>query len=332
VEAAGTVAVAGPGRRRRIVLLGAVLMSAVIVGSTATYYVITRKPLPIPDIVDPTAQLPHYMYSIYGVDQPVGVAVTDDGGRIYVTEGAGAHSLRTLDAGGTTITEGSPTGTDDASRVPVYDARDPLTGEIYVSDRLRFCIDIYDANGVYQRTMSKPTGVDVWEPLGLAFATDGTLYVSDVAGEEHRVLAIDRTGTVVDTITTEGKLQYPNGIAPVSDAVYVTDSNNGQLVRSDATRTAVVIGRGVAPGDLGLPRGITTDDRGRMYVVDVTTHAVSVYDLPKDGATRPAYVGTFGTEGRDDGQFEFPNAVAADGRGHLFISDGQNNRIQVWGY
>lgn len=330
---AASAAVAGRGRRVRWMVLGGLVVSLVIVASTATWYTVTRKPLPIPTIVDSTAVLPHYMYSIYGVDKPIGVAVTDDGGRIYVTEAAGEKALRVLDGSGNTISQSGPDGTTSASRVPVYDARDPLTGEVYVSDRLRGSIDIFDADGVYQRTLTAPPEVTVWEPLGLAFDTEGTLYISDVSGDAHRVLVIDRAGALVRTISNDGDpMQYPNGIAPTADAVYVTDSNNGQLVRSDDVRTAVVVGRGVADGDLGLPRGIATDDQGRMYVVDVSAHAISVYDLPKDGAYRPTFVGTFGEQGRLDGQFMFPNAVAADARGHLFISDQENNRIQVWGY
>lgn len=320
-------------RRRQIVVLVAIIALLGTVSTAAGYYLLTRKPLPIPDIVDPTSALPHYMYSIYGVDKPIGVAVTPDGGHIYVTESANQHLLRVLDAGGTSLAEGSPPGSTATSRVPVYDARDPLTGEIYVTDRLSARIDIYDAAGIYQRVMTRPATISLWRPLGIAFDDTGMLFVSDVSGDSHRVYEIDREGQVVRTIVHDGNLQYPNGIAPAGDAAYITDSNNGQLVRAPLEgASTVVVGRGIAPGDLSLPRGVALDDGGRMYVTDVLAHSVYVYKLPTERATRPTFLGSFGEEGSGDGQFRFPNGVAADARGHLFVSDQENDRIQVWGY
>jgi DNA-binding beta-propeller fold protein YncE len=42
--------------------------------------------------------------------------------------------------------------------------------------------------------------------------------------------------------------------------------------------------------------------------------------------------GTFltkwGSPGSRDGQFYYPSGVAVDGSGHVFVTDGHNNRIQ----
>ena len=39
---------------------------------------------------------------------------------------------------------------------------------------------------------------------------------------------------------------------------------------------------------------------------------------------------TFGGYGDGDGQFEWPNGIAQDGAGNLYVSDLKNNRVQVF--
>ena len=39
-----------------------------------------------------------------------------------------------------------------------------------------------------------------------------------------------------------------------------------------------------------------------------------------------------GGEGVADGQFEYPNSVAIDARGRVYVADTFNDRVQVWSY
>jgi sugar lactone lactonase YvrE len=81
-----------------------------------------------------------------------------------------------------------------------------------------------------------------------------------------------------------------------------------------------------------LPRGVAIDDEGRLYVVDTSAHAVQVYKVLAEADRSPVYVGRFGAEGTLDGAFEFPNGVAVDTRGRVYVTDLANNRVQVWTY
>lgn len=324
-------------RRRRLLLflligiLGALLL---LLSWFALRYFLTHEPLPLPNIVAPSATVPTYRYSLYGVDAPVGVAVTPNGDRIYVTESAGELELKVLDSSGTILAAGVPPDSQPSNRVPVYVARDPLTGELYVTDRLNGVINIYDAAGTYARTYTPPTDIEAWQPLGVAFDDAGLLYVTEVGSAEHRILVIDRAGTLLRTVTTRSGLVFPNAVAPVGDDLYATDSNNSLLVRAAAgAEVAVpVAGPGVGAGDLALPRGLATDSRGRLYVADTTGHRVLVYELPTERGARPKFLDSFGSLGRDEGQFNYPNGIAADDQGRFYVADQANNRIQVWSY
>ncbi len=59
---------------------------------------------------------------------------------------------------------------------------------------------------------------------------------------------------------------------------------------------------------------------------------VFVYGRFQEGATHVDFLGSFGSEGVDDGAFAYPNGIAVDGRGRLYIADSTNNRVQLWSY
>lgn len=324
------------GRRRRVALLLLLLGLVAVMLILTILYLTTRKPIPelLPVV---TQEAPSYSFSIYGVDAPYGVAVDPDGSRIYVTETDGQYLVKTFDGSGTELARSAPPASAVASRVPVYAARDPKTGEIYVTDRTARAIDVYSTDGVYARTMPVPTGVDAatWEPLGLAFDPDGVLYVGDVGSTPHRIVVIDRTGTVTKTIDGSGTLNFPNGIVLDGSSVLAADGNNGRLVAmSDADPLKVLVAMGAAKGNLGLPRGMAIGDHDRLFVVDSVSSTVNIYRLATKDSNDPSasYLATVGVEGRGDGQFEYPHGIATDGRGHVYIADTLNNRIQVWSY
>jgi sugar lactone lactonase YvrE len=113
--------------------------------------------------------------------------------------------------------------------------------------------------------------------------------------------------------------------------VDVADSNNGRLiVLTPDGKELASVDRGVGNGDLGMPRGISIDQDGRIFVVDTTNQAVSVYRLGDDNAIK--FLGQFGTQGIQDGQFMYPNGIATDQHGRVYITDRANNRLQVWSF
>lgn len=321
-------------RRKAIVLLILLGMLATL-ATIATWYLLFRQPiteLPLPAI--PQVQVPTYATAIYGAKQPFGVAVSPSGDRIYVAQSGGDQTGLVFDASGNQVGTMAPPTNTGTQHVPVYVAVDPLNGEVYVSDRLAGAIYVYDRDGVYQRTFTLAQPRPGWQPLGLAFDSKGYLYVTDLSGPFEKVLVIDRTANVVRTLGENDELSFPNGVA-VDGAgnVYVSDSNAGRLLIYGADGTVrAQVGRGAGQGNLGLPRGLAVDGQGRVFVADSTGQGVFVFSTVSGDSQRLAYLGYFGGEGAADGSFEFPNSVAVDARGRVYVADTFNDRVQIWSY
>lgn len=321
-------------RRRRLIIALAVLLPLLIAFAIlAGWYSSTRKPLTqLPGLAK---DLPHYAFSIYGVSHPIGVAATASGDRVYVTQTDGARVVAVYDHAGKRIGTLAPPASTGPSHIPVYVAVNPRNDEVYVSDRITGEVYVYDRAGRFARTFT-PRG-DLgsgWAPLGLAFDRSGRLYAGDVGGRTHRILVFGTDGALQRTIGAPGQLSFPNGLVVDGRGnLEVSDSNNGRVVVFGPTGTVVAaITRGVGEGDLGLPRGTAVDDRGRLFVVDTSNHTVRMYQVGDAKRPAPRYIGSFGEEGTLDGTFEFPNGVATDNRARIYITDRENDRVQVWSF
>ena len=320
-------------RRRRAIILFLLLAMTGLLLLLLLWYLLFRQPLPIiPPI--PTAQLPGYATSVYGATSPTGVAVTPAGDRVYVTETGGDYGLKIFDGGGELIGTMAFPATTGPNHVPTYVAIDPLTEEVYVTDRPTGSIHVFDADGAYLRQFDPAQARPGWQPLAIAFDPSGNLYVTDLSGAVQKVLVFDRAGQLVRTIGEEAGLDFPNGIAlDGAGRTYITDSNNGRLLTFDETGAlAGRIGRGAGAGNLGLPRGVAIDGSGRVFVVDSSGQGVLLYRSLNEGDRQPEYVGFFGGHGVGDGEFAFPMGAAVDDRGRIYVADTANNRVQVWGY
>jgi len=323
-----------PRRRRKAILLLLLLGLLAMLTTLVVWYLIFRQAIPLPIPLIPNGDLPAYTTSIYGPSGPMGIAVSPEGDRIYVANAEGDRVVRIFDAGGTLVATAQPPETTGTEHVPIWVAIDPLTSEVYVSDRPTGEIYIYNRDGAYQRTLTLAKPIGGWQPVGIAFDKDGLLYVVDLAGAYPRVEVIDRTANVVRTLGETSLMSFPNGVAVDKDGnVYVADSNNGRLLVFDpAGGIRAQVGRGSGQGNLGLPRGVAVDGGGKVYVGDATGQGLFVFRAPTAGSQRLDFIGFVGGQGVADGKFSFPNGVAVDGRGRVYVADTVNDRIQVWSY
>lgn len=328
-------------RRNRILLLIALSLLLAVLAYVGYYYAQNRRTPSISisltgqEKVEPF----QWMYAFSGADanamnQPTGVAII--GNRCFVTDYA-YRTVRAYSLDGAYLFDfgAIKDGKNTRMSSPVHLAVGP-DNTIWVTDRVLKQLYVFDQDGKFLRTFH-PNGDEsyVWSPLALTFDKAGNLYVTDVGNsEKHQVLVFGTDGKVkaqwgssqqvVMATDAPGKFYFPNGIAvsdsPTSPIVFVADGDNRRVQEFEPNGTFIRI-----INTSGTPRGLAVDKKGRLFVVDALAHRVDIYDPKGDMLT------TFGENGSGPGQFSFPNDITFDARGRAFVTDRNNDQVQVWG-
>jgi DNA-binding beta-propeller fold protein YncE len=277
-------------RKRRLLLLILLALLLLFCCVAILFIRYLAKPQPLPQLlpVPVNSYPPSYKFSIVGVDGPVGVAVSPDNQRVYITESKGQRLIKEFDRSGNLIGSFSPNGTSAGSRQPTYIAVD-ATGRVFVVDRFNNDIDLFDANGNYldaiiapDMTISKfiATQIQGAAPTGTKFIYDGI---------NHLVL-----------------YQLPG-----------QDMKQVKYVPSTANWSPLGI-RFDAKGDL-----IYTDITTGFHSV----HIIPAASMNGSWVSFNPTIQGFGTEGNGVGQMQFPNNALTDSKGNIYVSDGDNGRI-----
>ncbi len=326
--------------RRRLALLALLLLLLALL-AFGTYYYLQNRSLPIPriggggaeDVVEP----PQYVFSIAGpvgndaLARPIGVAVSEDG-RVYVTD-TKADTIRVYNIQGRYLTSFAAIedGENAALRKPAHVAISP-TNELYVTDRQLRAVYVFDLDGNYLRKiLPDAETAKLWGPLGMGFDNDGNLVVTDVGDtENHRVFVFTPEGEEIKRFGSTGKAEqmsqfpgqfyFPNGVEVADDGrLYIGDSDNRRVQIFDENEEFEKFIR-----TAGIPRGLVIDSEERIYVVDALGHLIDVYTLEGEKIT------SFGGPGTGPGQFRFANDVALDANERIYVTDRDNQQVQVW--
>jgi hypothetical protein len=207
----------------------------------------------------------------------------------------------------------------------------------------------------------------LFEPTGIACGPDGELYVSDSVNNVIRIITPDGlidtfagTGEMgfLDGPAEEAVFFKPQHLVVHDDALYVADWLNSAIRRIslDDRTVSTVVGTGI-PGfsgdggpalqaQLNYPYGVDFGSDGSMYVADTDNHVIRKVDPdgiistvagtpcgpevdPDTGrpVAHPGYVGDGGAA--VDGQLNWPNDVAIDADGKLWIADTMNSVIRT---
>ncbi|NOX61732.1 MAG: hypothetical protein GXP42_07285 [Chloroflexi bacterium] len=252
-----------------------------------------RQPEPLPELLPVNVEVdypPHYLFSIYEVEGPVGVALSPEGDRLYVTEIRGERLIKMFDIDGNLLGSFSTPGAGPGERAPVYIATDSL-GRVYVTDRLQHAIVVFDRDGNYLDSILNPTLTlseyvfkhTEAEPTPGSFSYnvfETEVYYEDAAGEQQTLPRPDRSPW-----------------APLG----VRFDSNDRMLLTDVIETRHSVW--LAPSSV-----IRASDW-----LDFDLSALQ-----------------FGISGQGNGQLQFPNTAVVDSQGRIIISDGNNGRLSVW--
>lgn len=195
-------------------------------------------------------------------------------------------------------------------------------GRIYVCDIRNLCITILDLPSRQTRLMGI-TGLNrVQNPVDIAVADDGMIYVAD---KLRGIMIFDSNERYVNVFGHE-KFQ-PIGIAVHGDRLYVCNMA-GQNVEIIDRRTGITIGTigtvGDSDGQFRLPLGIDVDRDGNLHVVDVMRCRLQKF------SPEGKFLAGVGEATDSAGNFVRPKHVAVDDEGLVYVVDAAFQNVQVF--
>lgn len=298
----------------------------------------------------------------------------DSAGNLYVVDTQN-HTVRTISPAGDVATlAGAPPASPGAVDGPADQATfsspqaialDSATN-LWVADTFAHLIRKITPDGVVSTIAgtNKVSGTNDGvgntarfnQPRGLAFDTNGNLYVADTVNSVIRRLAPDGTVTTIAGAGTNGvadgtnnsaQFNQPRGIVvDTNGIVYVADTGNQTIRRIQLIDTnwvvTTILGaprtNGIADGTnsdvrFNQPGEMAIDGAGTIYLADTGNHSIRKLAPVDTNWVVTTLAGTNGVVGNDDGtngtaRFFKPGSVALDGAGNVFVADTENQLIR----
>ncbi|MFA6544276.1 MAG: NHL repeat-containing protein [Limisphaerales bacterium] len=325
------------------------------------------------DSVRTLAGLPETPGSLDGTNttarfnDPAGLAIAPDG-TIFVADNQN-HALRRIATNGVVTTLagllGTPGSADGSGPSARFDSPTGLAlgpdGALYVSDTGNHTVRRVTLAGVVTTLAGSAGNADYADgsaaaarfnqPLGLAVAPDGTVFVADSGSHLIRALATNGTVSVLagnpetfgsaDGTGTNAFFNSPVGLALAPDgSLFVSDANNFTLRRVTAAGVVTTIAGaagqdGSADGPaasarFGKPAELALAPNGTLYIADAAYHTIR--RLTPDGRVS-TIAGLVGADGASDGvnglaRFFNPYGLAIAARGHLIVADTYNQTVR----
>lgn len=263
------------------------------------------------------------------LDIPWGVAL-DSAGNLYIGD-AGNSTVRKVTTGGVITTlagTGVPGFSGDNGPAATAQLSGPhgvvvdASGNLLIADTYNNRVRMVNSAGVISTIAGCASGplctgaiggaatnINLFEPMGLATDSLGSLYIADASGSnaDHTSLACS-----VLKVDPSGNITLVAGRYPVCG--YSGDNGSAGLAY------------------LNGPTGVTVDASGNVFIADTLNNRIRMVDTNRNittvaGTGAPGFSGESGAP--KNAALNHPSNVALDTGGKLYISDAANERNWV---
>ncbi|MCS7242377.1 MAG: NHL repeat-containing protein [Candidatus Caldatribacterium sp.] len=243
------------------------------------------------------------------LDYPVGIALDEVQGRVFVSDWGGNRIL-------VFGKDGQLLRKIPGLKNPAGIAVDHKRKRLLVAEQKANRVVIFDLDTLTLQGSLKVRKKPLSEPRGIWVAEDGTVYVADTG--QSRIVVFGENGEEMFSFGREGmgddEFYHPRGVAlDPSGNLWVVDTLHHCVKVFDGHgRYLFRFGDG-----LNQPKYVTFFGNF-AFLSDYRNHRVLVYDLA--GKLQ-------GSIGEEEQLFSFPEGLFIDGMGKLWVADAGNNRI-----
>jgi len=260
--------------------------------------------------------------------EPMGLAVSDDGDRLYVSDIA-QGAVFAFDFPQKSFTK---IGSTERLAQPVGLALDAQEN-LYVVEQQKKGISVFDRAGNRLRFI---TDASLERPSGIAIdAVRGKLYVADTShtkSKNHTVKVFNLDGQLLGEIGHEkgnapGQFKFPTYLTlDAQGNLYVTDTLNArvQAFDPDGNYLKSFGQRGDGWGMFDTAKGVAVDSFGNVYVADSTWSNVQIFNQ------KGQVLLFFGGRGPIPGMLKNPTAVVIDKKNQIYVADFLNHRVDMY--
>ena len=164
-------------------------------------------------------------------------------------------------------------------------------GHLFVLTRGQPSLYEFDNNGKFIRSFGEGLFI---RSHGLKIDKDGNIWATDVGA--HTVMKISPQGQVLLTLGTKGQRgAWDASTQLLNEPNDIAIDRNGDLF----------VVQGHTPGAMGDPRVLKFDKNGK-------------------------FIKSWGGKGKEPGKFDVAHGIAIDAKGLLWVTDRENQRIQVF--
>ena len=199
------------------------------------------------------------------------------------------------------------------------------------------------------------TSAGLHYPAGVALDAAGNLYIADQSNNRIRQVA---TNGIITTVAGNGGSSYSGDRGPATNAtlsgptsvavdtlgnLYIADKSNDRVRQVAANGIITTVagnggagyagdGGAATSAELYYPNGVAVDGAGNLYIADTYNFRIRKVN-PNGIITTVAGNGGFGYAGdggaATNASLNWPNGVALDAFGNLYIADSGDSRIRM---